>query len=158
LWAAQPALGAVVLSENFDNIYVSSNSATQNVCINSTCATIPAGLTAGTTANSNSGPAPAGASTAPDTANIRRGDNTINLSAGVNGFNSAFATTTANRFLVLGDDTNTIADGSLNGGISFTRIPFSIALGDAAATISFAGRSGASTTIQAPTISSPSAW
>jgi hypothetical protein len=133
------AAGAV-LDENFDDVISLgniSNSGTPNVCINSGCTAISAGLPAGTTGNRNTGPAPVGANTAPDNSNVRRGDNTINTSTGVNGFSSFFSTSTGNGFLVLGDDTNTIADGSPNSGVSFTRLPFAIGAGVSAATIRF---------------------
>lgn len=140
LGALRAASAAVVLSENFDDVISLgniSNSGTPNVCINSPCTTITAGLPTGTRGNSNSGPAPAGANTAPDNANIRRGDNTINTSTGINGFDGFFAATSTNGFLVLGDDTSTVIDGSPNNGLSFTRLPFNIGAGQTSATVAF---------------------
>lgn len=78
-----------------------------------------------------------GANTAPDNSNVRRGDNTINTSTGINGFDSYFAPTSSNGFLVLGDDTSTVIDGSPNNGLSFTRIPFVIPVGQSSATVAF---------------------
>jgi hypothetical protein len=129
---------AATVAENFDAVSVSSNSASQNVCVNSPCTTIATGLTAGSYGNSNTGPAPAGAATAPDNANVRRGDNAINTNTNVvNGFNNAFTSTAANRFLVLGDQAGTIGNTAPAGGLSFFRLPFSVGVLDASATLSF---------------------
>jgi len=139
-FAASSAQALTVLDENFDDVISLgniSNSGTPNVCINSPCTTISAGLPTGTFGNSNTGPAPTGANTAPDNSNVRRGDNTINTSIGTNGFASFFAATNVNGFLVLGDDTNTIGDGSPNNGLSFTRLPFAISSGFSSATVAF---------------------
>ena len=136
----ESAGAAVVLSENFDDVISLgnvSNSGTPNVCLNSPCTSNSPGLPVGTRGNSNTGPAPAGANTAPDNSNIRRGDNTINTSTGINGFDSFFAPTSSNGFLVLGDDTSTVIDGSPNNGLSFTRIPFAIPVGLTSATVAF---------------------
>jgi len=140
LTTIKSAGAVVVLSEDFDDVISLgnvSNSATPNACLNSPCTSIPEGLPSGTKGNSNIGPGPAGANTAPDNSNVRRGDNTINTSTGVNGFDSFFSATSANRFLVLGDDTNTAIDGSPNNGQSFMRIPFAIPVGLTSATVVF---------------------
>lgn len=138
--AAFDAPAQTLLNENFDTAISAgnvSNSGTPNVCINSSCTTLSPGLPTGMLGNSTSGPAPAGANTAPDNANIRRGDNTINTSTGTAGFDSWFSTAATNGFLVLGDDTNTISDGSPNNGLSFASLPFTVAAGTPGATVSF---------------------
>jgi hypothetical protein len=38
---------------------------------------------------------------------------------------------------VLGDDTSTVIDGSPNNGLSFTRLPFSIGVGDTSVAVAF---------------------
>ncbi len=113
-----------VLAENFDNVTgANSSSATQDVCTNNTCSTIASGLTLGSLATKEA--------TSIDDINVRRGDNVINTNPGVSGFNSFFGSTSANRFLVLGDTEEGIG-GSPVAGTLFFSIPFTIAGGNTA--------------------------
>jgi PEP-CTERM motif len=137
---SQPSVAQTLLDENFNDVISLgsvSNTATPDVCLNANCSAITAGLPTGMRGNSASGIAPAGANLTPANANIRRGDNLINTLPVPDGFGTFFGNTSANGFLVLGDDTNTIADGTPNNGVSFASIPFTVGAGISAATIAF---------------------
>lgn len=115
----------VLLDENFDDVTGLSNPASVRT-VASILGRTPTQLPDGTTIRPSDSPA----------INIRRGDSAINLSGGSSGFNSFFDTSSANRFLVLGDDNGAIG-GSPNSGTFWIRMPFSLRPDSASITISF---------------------
>jgi hypothetical protein len=129
---AHSAGATILLAEDFNDVRRGGGSCTQamaadttrnvsNILGNANCL---AQLPAGTTASSG------------DSVNVRRGDNLINTTAGNTGFDSFFSASTANNFLVLGDNSDVIG-GPLEQGTRFVMLPFTLPSGANDITIYF---------------------